>query len=88
MGLPNPFTMTPPKSYLSWANTGWQVTPWWDWHRYCGGNMREWVWDESTFTFEYDGKFIYRSFEEHARHVLLEVGTGQTGGSIDEGNGT
>lgn len=84
MGLPS-FTSYPPKTYIGWANTGWHVTPWWDWHRYRGGKMRAWVWEETPMAIgsDYDGLFIYRTFEEHARHVLLEVGTGKAGGEIE-----
>lgn len=76
MGVPSLmdfFGTKPPKSMLRWANRGWHLTPWWDWHRYRGGKMRSWCWDEDGLSFEYDGEYAYRSFEEHARKVLEEA---------------
>lgn len=70
MGLPSPSLSL---SRQSWRFGGWHPTPWYDWHRYCGGNMRCWVWDEEGLMFEYDGEWTYRSFQEHARDVLKEA---------------
>lgn len=71
-----------PKSMLGWAHGDWQPTPWWHPRRYLGGNMRSWVWDDECIAGAYDGHWEYRSFQEHARHVLLELGTGKGGQDV------
>lgn len=68
----------PPRSMVWRGGDGWHVTPWWDWHRYRGGKMRSWKWDDECIAGAYDGKYFYRSFEEHAKRVLQEAATGES----------
>lgn len=78
MGLPYLFDLILPPPRPTWRNDAWHVTPWWDWRRYCGGNMRSWHWDDDCIAGAYDGSWKYRSFEEHARIVLQEACDGSS----------
>lgn len=51
----------------------WELVPWWHPRRWFGHSMRRWTWDNFTMGGEYDGNWVYATYNECARITLEET---------------